>query len=71
MAEIVQTNIVITATDTEYQVPGSLSVSQVVAAYSSQIPGLSGYQASEEIVTREGIGQVRVITFRPKTGTKG
>lgn len=71
MANVVQTNIVITATDTEYSVPGDLSVAQVIAAYSAQIPGLSGYQSSEEIVNRDGIGEVRVITFRPKSGTKG
>jgi len=67
---IVQTTATITSTDTDYNVPGDLTPTQFVAAYSSQIPGLSNMTYEERVETRD-IGQVRVITFKPKTGTKG
>lgn len=70
MTTIVRTEIIVTTNDTDYQVPGDMSAQQVITAYSASIPGLSNMTYEERIETRD-IGQVRVITFKPRTGTKG
>ena len=67
---IVKTEIVVVSLDTTYQIPGDWSVSQIVANYSASIQGLANMQAEESLETRDE-GQVKVLTFRPRTGTKG
>ena len=71
MTQIVKTTVIITSTDSEYSLPGDVSVADIIASYSSQIPGLSSMQNSSQVQNIEGIGSVRVITFSPRTGTKG
>lgn len=68
---VVRTIAVITSTDSEYTVPGDLTPAQFITAYSGQIPGLSSMAFDEVVANVEGVSQVRTITFRPKTGTKG
>lgn len=70
-APIVRTELIVTSSDSDYQVPGDMSISQLVAAYSSAIPGLANMTSSEDIQNRPGVGRVRVVTFSPRTGTKG
>lgn len=71
MTNIVRTELIVTSLDTDYQVPGDMSIAQLVNAYSTSIAGLANMTASERIETRDGVGQVRVVTFSPRTGTKG
>jgi hypothetical protein len=71
MTNIVRTEVIVTTNDTDYQVPGDMSPAQIVTAYGSAIPGLANMQSESRVEFREGIGNVRVVTFRPRTGTKG
>lgn len=68
---IVRTEVIVTTNDTDYQVPGDMSPAQLVAAYASSIPGLANMTSESRVEYREGVGNVRVVTFKPKTGTKG
>lgn len=56
--------------DNEYTIPGDWTPAQIVANYSSQVPGIGNMDYSDTTETRDG-GTVRVITFRPRTGNKG
>jgi hypothetical protein len=69
-ANIVKTEFVVTSTDTEYQVPGNWTAEQIKASYATQVPGLNNFQATERYEDRQE-GRVRIITFSPRTGTKG
>lgn len=68
---IARTQFTVTSTDEEYQVPGDFSSAQIVNNYSTQVPGLRNMVAEESVITVEGVGQVRNIVFKPRTGTKG
>jgi ribosomal protein L17 len=70
MTTVAQTVLIVTSTDSEYTVPGDMTAAQLVTAYSSQIPGLSSMTSTERYEQR-AIGQVRIVTFSPRTGTKG
>lgn len=67
---IVQTIVSIPSTDSEYSIPGEMTIEQVKASYSASIPGLSSMEATSRDENRD-IGKVRVLTFKPRTGTKG
>ena len=67
---IVKTEFTVLNSDSTYQIPGDWSAAQIVASYSSQVPGIGNMVSEEQIVTRAE-GQVKVITFKPRTGTKG
>jgi hypothetical protein len=71
MTNIVRTELIVTTNDTDYQVPGDMSAQQLVNAYASAIPGLSNMVSESRVEYREGVGNVRVVTFKPRTGTKG
>lgn len=71
MSAIVRTELIVTSSDSDYQIPGDMSPAQLIAAYSSQIPGLSNMVYDERVEPRAGLGNVRVVTFKPRTGTKG
>lgn len=60
------TRIVISTTGQTYTAPGALSLDQVKAMYGTSLPAINSMDAD---ITTEG--DQRVITFRPKTGTKG
>ncbi len=60
------TRIVISTTGQTYTAPGSLDLAQVRAMYGSSLPAVNTMDAD---ITNEG--DQRVITFRPKVGTKG
>ena len=60
------TNIIIVSTDTEYNIPGDWSPEQIATTYASQIPGISNMVAETSIS-----GDVKTVTFKPRTGTKG
>lgn len=64
MATITTTTFIVN--ETEYSIPGEMTAAQVVAAYSSTVPGLGGMTSS--VVES---GSTRTITFTPRTGTKG
>lgn len=66
-AMLQSTTIIVTNSGSEFVVPGLLSVQQVVSAYAESIPGLSGF--SSEV--NDDDEDHRVITFSPRTGTKG
>lgn len=70
MSTVVKTEFIVTSTDTEYSVPGDWSAEQIKASYASQVSGINNFQ-SEERYEQRTEGRVRVITFRPRTGTKG
>lgn len=62
-----QTKIVISSSGQEFQLPGTAwTTEQVIASFASAVPGLSSMQAN---VTESG--EDKVITFSPRTGTKG
>lgn len=67
---VVTTEIIVTSTDASYSIPGDWTPTQIVTNYSSTIPGLSSMAYTQTVETRPE-GQVRVITFSPKTGNKG
>ncbi len=71
MATIVRTELIVTSSDSDYAVPGDMSPAQLITAYSSQIPGLSNMTHTERTEERAGFGTVRIVTFSPRTGTKG
>ena len=68
---IVRTELIVTTNDTDYQVPGDMTAQQLINAYGASIPGLSNMVHESRTEFREGVGQVRVVTFKPRTGTKG
>jgi hypothetical protein len=71
-APVVRTELIITSSDTDYQIPGDMSASQLQTVYASQIPGLSNMVHETTVAYREALGgNVRTVTFKPKTGTKG
>ena len=63
---ITSTNIVIVSTDTSYNIPGDWTAEQIVSNYSAQIPNLNSMTAETTIVE-----DVKTISFKPRTGTKG
>lgn len=63
---ITSTNIVVVSTDTSYNIPGDWTAEQIAATYATQIPGLSNMVA-ETTITED----VKTVTFKPRTGTKG
>jgi predicted regulator of Ras-like GTPase activity (Roadblock/LC7/MglB family) len=63
---VASTNIVVVSTDTSYNIPGDWSAEQISSTYAAQIPGLSNMTAETTIV-----GDVKTVTFKPRTGTKG
>jgi hypothetical protein len=60
------TVMVIVATGQEFQIPGDWSAEQLVQTYGANIQGLSSMQSS--IANN---GDVKTVTFSPRTGTKG
>ena len=69
-ANIASTIIVVTSTDSEFSIPGYLAPETIKTVYASQIPGISSMDYTASTETRGG-QQVSVVTFRPRTGTKG
>jgi hypothetical protein len=67
---IVATEFSIVSQDAVYTVPGNFSVQEIVNNYSATVPGIGSMTSTETIETRAN-GQVKVITFSPRTGTKG
>lgn len=67
---IVKTEFTVLNADSTYQIPGDWTAAAIVASYSSQVPGIGSMVAEETVETRAE-GQVKVITFKPRTGTKG
>lgn len=61
------TNIEISSTGAEFSIPGDWSAAQIVANYGASIPGIG---SMESTVSDLGDG-VKLIVFRPRTGTKG
>jgi hypothetical protein len=61
-----ETFIVIVSTDSEYKIPGDFSPEQIVANYSASIPGIGNMVAEVEVA-----GDVKTVTFKPRTGSKG
>jgi len=70
-APVVRTELIVTTNDTDYAVPVDMSPAQLIAAYGASIPGLSNMAFDERVEYRDGVGNVRVVTFKPRTGTKG
>jgi hypothetical protein len=70
MATIVRTEVIVTSNDTDYQIPGDWTPQQLITNYSASIPGLANMTYENRVEERD-IGSVRVVTFKPRTGTKG
>lgn len=70
MTTINFTEFTVVSTDSEYRLPGDWTADSIKASYGSQISGLSSMVSEERIETR-GSDTIRVITFKPRTGTKG
>ena len=60
------TKIIVTSLDSDYQIPGDMSPASIVSAYATQIPGISNMTFTERVE-----GETRIVTFSPRTGTKG
>ncbi len=69
--EVVRTELIVTSSDSDYAVPGDMTPAQLITAYATQIPGLSNMTHTERYEDRAGFGRVRIVTFSPRTGTKG
>lgn len=67
---IVKTEFTIVNADSTYQIPGDWTAAGIVASYSATIPGIANMVSEERVETRTE-GEVKVITFKPRTGTKG
>lgn len=67
---VANTEFTILNSDSTYRIPGDWTPAQIVANYSAQFPGISNMIAEETVETRAD-GEVKVITFKPRTGTKG
>lgn len=67
---ITKTQFTVVNNDSTFEIPGDWSAAQIVQNYSAQISGL-GNMVSEETIENRADGTVRVITFKPRTGTKG
>lgn len=67
---IVKTELIVTQTDSAYSLPGDWTAAQLVSNYSASIPGLAAMTSTETVETRAE-GQVKVITFAPRSGNKG
>jgi hypothetical protein len=65
-----KTIVTIASTDTEYSIPGDWSPASIQRNYANDIPNIGSMQYEERVVTVDG-EQVREITFKPRTGTKG
>lgn len=62
-----QTKVLIQTSGQEFTLPGtSWTTDQVVSSFASAVPGIGSMQA--DVVTE---GEDKLITFRPRTGTKG
>lgn len=62
-----QTKVVISSSGQEFTLPGtSWTTEQVVSSFASSVPNIGSMQAN---VTEQG--EDKVITFSPRTGTKG
>lgn len=66
MATITTTNFTVVSTGQTFSVPGEWDAPALVNMYSATVPGLANMdsQVQDE-------GNVRTVTFRPRTGTKG
>lgn len=63
-----QTKIIVASTGFETTLPGDAwTLAQIISNFTDTVPGIANLQASDE---RNPAGD-RVITFRPRTGTKG
>ena len=67
---VVKTEFTVTSADSTYQIPGDWTPAQIVQNYASQVPGIGNMSFTERVETRAD-GDVRVVTFSPRTGTKG
>jgi hypothetical protein len=62
------TIVVISTSGQEYTLPGTTwTPEQVISVYAASVPGIGGMTSE---VTTNANGD-KVITFRPRTGTKG
>lgn len=61
------TNIEISSTGQEFSIPGDWTAAQIVTNYGASIQGIG---SMESTVSDLGDG-VKLIVFRPRTGTKG
>lgn len=67
---IVKTIIKVPSLDAQYSVPADLSAAQVASMYAQNLPGIGAMTATETVVTLPE-GDVREITFSPRSGNKG
>lgn len=65
-----KTVVIIASTDTEYSIPGDWSAAQIQRNYANDIPNIGSMQYDERIYVEDG-QEVRELTFKPRTGTKG
>jgi Trk-type K+ transport system membrane component len=63
---ITTTNFSVVSTGQSFSIPGAWDAAALVNMYSSTINGLGSMDST---VTEEG--DIRTVTFRPRTGTKG
>lgn len=70
MTTVTRTEFTVVSTDTEYGLPGDWTAETIKRNYATQISGLSS-MVSEERYEQRGSDYVRIITFKPRTGTKG
>lgn len=63
---ITSTKVVISTTGQTFTLPGAQTVDQVKSMYGASVPVINSMDAD----TSEA-GEVRTITFRARTGTKG
>lgn len=70
MTTVTRTEFTIVSTDTDYQIPGDWTAAAIQRNYANDIPGIGNFVAEERVLTEDGVTK-RVITFKPRTGTKG
>ena len=65
-----RTEITVTSMDSSFSVPGDMSPQQIQANYATQLQGIGNMSYTDNVETRSD-GEVRVVVFSPRTGTKG
>lgn len=70
--QIEKTFLIVESSDTDYSVPGGFTAEQLVSQYGHSIPGLSNMTHTTREEWRADLnGYARIVTFKPRQGTKG
>jgi len=67
---VIKTIIRVPSIDALYNIPGDFDAARIQSMYGAQIPGINNMTATT-VVNTTPEGDVREVTFAPRTGNKG